>query len=92
MAINMPIQGTAADIMKIALIRLHDRLAAMGSPARMLLSVHDEVLLEVPRDGVSDLAPVVREVMEGALRLDVPLDVDLKTGDDWESMTKLEVG
>jgi DNA polymerase-1 len=92
MAINMPIQGTAADIMKIALIRLHDRLAASGSPARMLLSVHDEVLLEVPRDAVHDLAPIVREVMEGALRLDVPLDVDLKTGEDWESMTPLGVG
>ena len=61
----------------------------MRSPARMLLSVHDEVLFEVPRDEVADLAPVVREVMEGALRLDVPIDVDLKTGDDWESMTLL---
>ena len=87
----MPIQGTAADIMKIALIRLHDRLAASGSPARMLLSVHDEVLLEVPRDAVHDLAPLVRDVMEGALRLDVPIDVDLKTGEDWESMTRLEI-
>jgi DNA polymerase-1 len=87
MAINMPIQGTAADIMKIALIRLHERLRSMGSAARMLLSVHDEVLLEVPREEVAALAPVVREVMEGALKLDVPLDVDVKTGDDWESMT-----
>ena len=50
MAINMPIQGTAADIMKIAMIRLHERLRGEGSPARMLLSVHDEVVLEVPRD------------------------------------------
>jgi DNA polymerase-1 len=90
MAINMPIQGTAADIMKIALIRVHERLAADGSAARMLLSVHDEVLLEVPRGEVADLAPVVREVMEGALALDVPLDVDVKTGRDWESMTVLE--
>jgi DNA polymerase I len=91
MAINMPIQGTAADIMKIALIRLHERLRAMRSPARMLLSVHDEVLLEVPREEVAALAPVVREVMEGALRLDVPIDVDIRTGDDWESMTPLVV-
>ena len=90
MAINMPIQGTAADIMKIALIRLHERLRADRSPARMLLSVHDEVLLEVPRAEVEALAPLVREVMEGALKLDVPLDVDLKVGDDWESMTPLE--
>jgi len=89
MAINMPIQGTAADIMKIALIRLHERLRAGGSTARMLLSVHDEVLMEVPRDEVADLAPVVREVMAGALQLDVPLDVDVKSGTDWESMTPL---
>jgi DNA polymerase-1 len=92
MAINMPIQGTAADIMKIALIRLHERLTTMRSPARMLLSVHDEVVLEVPRDAVDELAPVVHEVMSGALRLDVPLDVDVKIGDDWESMTRLDLG
>jgi DNA polymerase-1 len=89
MAINMPIQGTAADIMKIALIRLHERLRADGSGARMLLSVHDEVVLEVPRTEVADLAPVVREVMAGALKLDVPLDVDVKSGTDWDSMTPL---
>ena len=56
----------------------------------MLLSVHDEVLLEVPRDEVEGLAPVVREVMEGALQLDVPLDVDVKVGEDWDSMSVLE--
>ncbi|MFN8621783.1 MAG: DNA polymerase I [Chloroflexota bacterium] len=89
MAINMPIQGTAADVMKIAMIRLHERLRRDGSPARMLLSVHDEVVLEVPRDLVGDLAPVVRSIMESALQLDVPLDVDVKVGDDWESMRVL---
>jgi DNA polymerase-1 len=89
MAINMPIQGTAADIMKIAMIRLHERLRSDRSAARMLLSVHDEVLFEVPRDELDRLAPAVREVMEGAMELDVPLDVDLKTGDDWESMTPI---
>jgi DNA polymerase-1 len=86
MAINMPIQGTAADIMKLAMIRLHDRLRRDRSPARMLLSVHDEVLLEVPRSEVDGLATVVRDTMEGVLTLDVPLDVDVKVGDDWESM------
>jgi len=89
MAINMPIQGTAADIMKIAMIRLHEMLRLRGSRARMLLSVHDEVVFEVPREELAALAPEVRSVMEGALELDVPLDVDLKTGDDWESMTPI---
>ena len=55
----------------------------------MLLSVHDEVLLEVPRADVDALAPIVREVLESAMPLDVPLDVDLKVGDDWESMTPI---
>ena len=64
-------------------------LMAIRSPARLLLSVHDEMVLEVPRDLVGELAPVVRETMESALTLDVPLDVDVKVGDDWESMTVL---
>jgi DNA polymerase I len=87
MAINMPIQGTAADIVKIAMIRLADRLSAEGFKARMLLQVHDELLLEVPLDEVDRLIPVLRETMEGALPLDVPLTVDVKVGRDWESMT-----
>ncbi|TME12571.1 MAG: DNA polymerase I [Chloroflexi bacterium] len=87
MAINMPIQGTAADIQKIAMIRVADRLAADGFGARLLLSVHDELLLEVPREEVDRLIPVLRETMEGALPLDVPLTVDVKAGTDWESMT-----
>ena len=89
MAINMPIQGTAADIQKIAMIRVAERLAATGSRAVLLLSVHDELLFEVPRDQVEPLAALVRETMEGALPLSVPLIVDVKVGDDWESMTPL---
>jgi DNA polymerase-1 len=87
MAINMPIQGTAADIVKIAMIRLAERLEHEGLAARMLLQVHDELLLEAPRDEVDRLVPVLRETMEGALPLDVPLTVDVKVGTDWESMT-----
>jgi DNA polymerase I len=87
MAINMPIQGTAADIQKIAMIRVADRLATDGFRAQLLLSVHDELLLEVPRDEVDRLIPILRETMEGALPLDVPLTVDVKVGRDWESMT-----
>jgi DNA polymerase-1 len=89
MAINMPIQGTAADIVKIAMIRLDERLASEGFQARPLLQVHDELLLEVPRDEVDRLVPVLREVMESALPLDVPLTVDVKVGTDWEGMTPI---
>jgi DNA polymerase-1 len=87
MAINMPIQGTAADIMKIAMIRVDQRLRAEGHHARVLLQVHDELLLDAPRDEVERLVALVRETMAGALALDVPLTVDVKVGDDWESMT-----
>jgi DNA polymerase-1 len=87
MAINMPIQGTAADIMKLAMIRVERHLREAGSRARLLLQVHDELLLEVPRDEVDRVVPLVRETMERALPLDVPLVVDVKVGDDWEAMT-----
>ena len=89
MAINMPIQGTAADIIKIAMIRLPERLRAAGLQARLLLQVHDELVLEVPRGEVEAAAPILRATMEGALKLDVPLTVDVKVGDDWESMRPL---
>ena len=89
MAINMPIQGTAADIQKIAMIRADARVREAGLRARLLLSVHDELLFETPRDEVEPLAALVRETMEGALPLSVPLIVDVKVGDDWESMTPL---
>ncbi len=89
MAINMPIQGTAADIQKIAMIRVADRLRGSGLHARLLLTVHDELLFETPRDEVEALSAIVRETMEGAMPLSVPLVVDVKVGDDWESMTPL---
>jgi DNA polymerase-1 len=87
MAINMPIQGTAADIMKLAMIRTDRALREGGFRARVVLSVHDELLLEAPRDEVDRLVPVLREAMEGALPLSVPLTVEAKVGDSWEGMT-----
>jgi len=87
MAINMPIQGTAADIVKIAMIRADGALRDGGFRARLLLSVHDELLIEAPRDEVDRLVPVLREAMEGALPLSVALTVEVKTGDSWEGMT-----
>ena len=89
MAINMPIQGTAADIIKIAMIRLPERLRSAGMRARMLLQVHDELVLEVPREELDAVVPILRSTMEEALKLDVPLTVDVKVGDDWESMKPL---
>ncbi|MFN8630324.1 MAG: DNA polymerase I [Chloroflexota bacterium] len=87
MAINMPIQGTAADIVKIAMIRADRALREGSFRARLLLSVHDELLVEAPRSEVDRLIPVLREAMEGALPLSVALTVEVKTGDSWEGMT-----
>jgi len=80
-ATNSPIQGTAADIIKISMIRLHERMPEVGG--RMLLQVHDELLFEVPEADADAVAEVVREEMEGAIELDVPLRVDLGTGASW---------
>ena len=92
MAINMPIQGTAADIVKIAMIRMDRALRDGGLEARLLLSVHDELLLEAPRGEVDRLLPVLREAMEGALPLSIPLTVEAKTGDSWDGMTPVSRG
>ena len=88
MAINMPVQGTAADIMKIAMVKVHDRLRDAGW-ARAVLQVHDELVFEVDRARADDLAELVREEMANAYPLDVPLVVDVRTGNNWDEMTPL---
>ena len=81
LAYNMPIQGTAADIIKLAMIRLDRELLPTG--ARLLLQVHDELLLEVPEDRTEEVSAMVREVMEGAANLKVPLRVEVGAGPNW---------
>jgi DNA polymerase-1 len=82
-AINAPIQGTAADIMKLAMIDLHLELRARDLRTRMLLQVHDELVLETPDDEVETIVQLVCDVMESAYRLTVPLKVDVEIGPDW---------
>ena len=88
-AINAPIQGTAADITKIAMRRLHQRLRDEGVVAKMLLQVHDELVLELPHSELGTVAPIVRDVMESAYRLDVPLVVDVEAGPNWYEMEEM---
>jgi DNA polymerase-1 len=83
MATNAPIQGTAADLVKIAMVRMARELGAHQLESRMLLQVHDELLFEAPPAEVERLQALATEVMESALPLDVPLRVDVKTGADW---------
>ena len=83
-AINAPLQGAAADIIKRAMIRLPNALLAAGLKTRMLLQVHDELVFEVPKDEVDATTPVVKRVMEGAAVLNVPLLVETGVGANWD--------
>jgi DNA polymerase I len=82
-AVNMPIQGTAADILKRAMIDVHAALKKANPQARMILTVHDELLFESPRDQADDVAALVKDKMSNAVKLNVPLDVDAGTGENW---------
>ena len=86
MAMNAPIQGTASDLIKIAMVRMADRLRTRGLTSRMLLQVHDELLFEVPEDEIGPLEALAREIMESAMTLSVPLKVDIKLGRDWSEV------
>ncbi len=85
-AINMPVQGTAADVMKVAMRRVYDALRDGGFGARLLLQVHDELVLEVPEEELARVVALVREQMSSAYELVVPLKVDVKIGQNWYDM------
>ena len=83
MAINSPIQGTAADIIKIAMINIDKELSKRELKSKMILQVHDELIFEVPQDEVKEMESLVKELMEGVAELKVPLKVDMGTADNW---------
>ncbi len=82
-AINTPIQGSAADIIKMAMIKISDKIVELGLKSKMLLQVHDELLFEVPENEVEQLTEMIKFEMENAVKLDVPLIVDISTGTNW---------
>jgi len=82
-ATNMPIQGTAADIIKMAMIQVHRRLRSEGLKSKLILQVHDELVFEAPESELEALTTLVRETMENAVALDIPLTVDIGIGDNW---------
>jgi DNA polymerase I len=86
MAMNAPVQGTASDMIKIAMVRMQDALDAQHLAARMLLQVHDELLFEAPPDEIASVEALARDVMERALPLAVPVVVDVKSGKDWSEV------
>lgn len=82
-AVNAPIQGTAADIIKIAMIRVEQRLRQAGLASRMVLQIHDELVFEAPRSEVDELVKIIRHEMENVLAISVPLTVECNYGENW---------
>ncbi|MBO9318788.1 MAG: DNA polymerase I [Chloroflexus sp.] len=91
-AINAPIQGTAADLMKMAMVNVHRALRERGLRTRLLLQVHDELIAEAPESEVTTAAQLLRDVMSNVYKLVVPLNVNLETGPNWEEMSPVVVG
>ncbi|MBQ8309863.1 MAG: DNA polymerase I [Clostridia bacterium] len=82
-AMNSPIQGTAADIIKLAMVRVHQRLSDSGLDARLILQVHDELLIESHRSCAAEAEQILKEEMENAVSYSVPMDVDIHVGNNW---------
>ena len=82
-AVNAPIQGSAADIIKIAMINIHKRLIAENWKSKMLLQVHDELVFDVHNSELEKIQPMIKHEMENAFILEVPLEVELGHGKDW---------
>ncbi len=82
-AINTPIQGTAADMIKLAMICVYERLKSLSGKAKMILQVHDELVFEVEKDVLDEVKAAVKEEMESAMELKVPVVVDLGVGENW---------
>jgi len=82
-AVNAPIQGSAADIIKIAMINIHKKLSEGNYKSKMLLQVHDELVFDIHKSELEELKPLIKSEMENAYKLSVPLDVELGVGDNW---------
>ena len=85
----MPVQGTASEIMKIAMIAIHSHLRNREYKTKMLLQVHDELIFECPADELNDLVELVSESMPSAMDLDVPLRVTVKSGVNWGDLEEM---
>jgi len=89
-AINAPMQGTAADIIKIAMVKVSRRLAKEKLSSTMIMTVHDELVFDVPNEEVKTMVSLVRQEMEGAMDLKVPMKVSVKVGPNWLEMEKVD--
>ncbi len=89
MAVNLPIQGTAADLMKVAMVKIHEKLPEVSRQAKMIMQVHDELVFEVAKPDVNKVAKLVRLEMENAIKLKVPVVAEVRTGYNWAEMQKV---
>lgn len=89
-AVNTPIQGSASDLIKLAMIQIYERINSGNLRAKMILQIHDELLFEAPRRELKELTALVKDRMENVLKLDVPIKVDIKCGDNWLDMENIE--
>lgn len=88
-AVNLPVQGTSADIMKLAMISVYDALAEKYPETKLMMQVHDELVLEVPEKDLEAVSKLVKDLMEGVVELEIPIDVEVKTGFNWGEMKVL---
>ncbi len=91
MAVNLPIQGTAADLMKVAMVKINQSLPQISSDSRMILQVHDELVFEVPQKELSVVGAFVKQAMEQVWQFKVPIIAEVKVGDNWAAMEKMEI-
>lgn len=90
-AMNAPVQGSAADLIKLAMVKTDAALRQAGLRSRLILQVHDELLLECPADEVAQAAKILKDCMENAMKLEVPLEVSLDQGENWHDMTPVRL-
>jgi DNA polymerase-1 len=83
MAINTPLQGTAADVIKVAMIHIQNRIEELGLSTKMIMQVHDELVFEVPEEELQKALPLIQKEMETVMDLSVPLKVSIHAGKNW---------
>ena len=82
-AINAPIQGSSADMIKIAMINIHNAISEQGLKSKMILQVHDELIFDVHKDELEKVKPIIHDIMRTAIPMKVPVLVEMNTGDNW---------
>ena len=83
MAVNTPVQGSAADITKMAMVKIHEKISGAGLQSKLIMQVHDELVFEVPKSELEQMKVMIKETMEHAVELETPLAVEVGSGKNW---------